>query len=39
MPPPAIFTCDLSTPARPLRHPWRHCVGSCHAPTALRADW
>jgi xylan 1,4-beta-xylosidase len=23
----------------PLRHPWRHCVGSCHAPTALRADW
>ena len=33
------FACDLSTPSQPLRHPWRHCVGSCHAPTALRADW
>ena len=39
MPSPATFTCDLSAPARPLRHPWRHCVGSCHATTALRADW
>ena len=38
-PAPTTFTCDLSTPAMPLRHPWRHCVGSCHAPTALRADW
>jgi xylan 1,4-beta-xylosidase len=36
---PVAFACDLSTPSRPLRHPWRHCVGSCHAPTALRADW
>lgn len=36
---PAVFTCDLSAPATPLHHPWRHCVGSCHAPTALRADW
>jgi len=35
----ARFDCDLATPARPLRHPWRTCVGSCHAPTALRADW
>jgi xylan 1,4-beta-xylosidase len=33
------LACDLSSPSRPLRHPWRHCVGSCHAPTALRADW
>jgi xylan 1,4-beta-xylosidase len=33
------FDCDLSATPRPLRHPWRHCVGSCHAPTALRADW
>jgi xylan 1,4-beta-xylosidase len=37
--PPVTFACDLSAPTRPLRHPWRHCVGSCHAPTALRADW
>jgi xylan 1,4-beta-xylosidase len=37
--PPVAFACDLSTPPQPLRHPWRHCVGSCHAPTALRADW
>jgi len=33
------LACDLSAPPQPLRHPWRHCVGSCHAPTALRADW
>jgi xylan 1,4-beta-xylosidase len=38
-PPPVIAACDLAAPARPLRHPWRHCVGSCHAPLALRADW
>jgi xylan 1,4-beta-xylosidase len=38
-PPPIIAACDLAAPARPLRHPWRHCVGSCHAPLALRADW
>lgn len=36
---PVSFSCDLSAPSQPLRHPWRHCVGSCHAPTALRADW
>ena len=35
----ATFACDLSAPSQPRRHPWRHCVGSCHAPTALRADW
>jgi len=38
-PPPVLFSCDLSAPSQPLRHPWRHCVGSCHAPIALRADW
>jgi hypothetical protein len=37
--PPVLFSCDLSAPSQPLRHPWRHCVGSCHAPMALRADW
>lgn len=37
--PPLTLHCDLSAPSQPLRHPWRHCVGSCHAPTALRADW
>jgi xylan 1,4-beta-xylosidase len=37
--PSVAFACDLSTPSRPLRHPWRQCVGSCHAPLALRADW
>jgi len=38
---PASVTlaCDLSATPQPLRHPWRHCVGSCHAPLALRADW
>lgn len=30
---------DLNGVAVPLRHPWRACVGSCHAPIALRADW
>ena len=40
MPPAAAtFTCDLAAAPQPLRHPWQHCVGSCHAPTALRADW
>jgi xylan 1,4-beta-xylosidase len=39
-PSPSVnLACDLSAPSQPLRHPWRHCVGSCHAPTALRADW
>ena len=33
------FSCRLDGPTLPLRHPWRHCVGSCHATTALRADW
>ncbi|WLI91105.1 glycosyl hydrolase [Massilia sp. R2A-15] len=31
--------CDLAEAAIPLRHPWQTSVGSCHAPTALRADW
>jgi xylan 1,4-beta-xylosidase len=35
----AAFHCDLAGPTRPLRHPWRRCVGSCHALLALRADW
>jgi beta-xylosidase len=39
MPAPVTLSCDLSTPSQPLHHPWRHCVGSCHAPLALRADW
>lgn len=30
---------DLNGVAVPLRHPWRACVGNCHAPIALRADW
>jgi xylan 1,4-beta-xylosidase len=38
-PSPVALACDLSAAPRSLRHPWRHCVGSCHAPTALRADW
>ena len=33
------FSCDLSQPGTPLLHCWEHTVGSCHAPTALRADW
>lgn len=33
------FICQLDGPTRPLSHPWQHTVGSCHAPTALRADW
>jgi xylan 1,4-beta-xylosidase len=36
---PLSLSCDLSGPPTALRHPWRHCVGSCHAPLALRADW
>jgi xylan 1,4-beta-xylosidase len=31
--------CDLSQPGTELLHCWEHTVGSCHAPTALRADW
>ena len=37
--PSVALSVDLSAPSTPLRHPWRHCVGSCHAPLALRADW
>ena len=33
------FSCDLSQRGAELLHCWEHCVGSCHAPTALRADW
>jgi len=33
------FSCDLSQRGAELLHSWEHCVGSCHAPTALRADW
>jgi xylan 1,4-beta-xylosidase len=33
------FRCDLSQRGTELRHVWQHTVGSCHAPTALRADW
>ena len=36
---PTEFRCKLDAPTHPLRHPWQHTVGSCHAPTALRADW
>ena len=33
------FRCDLSQEGGELLHCWEHTVGSCHAPTALRADW
>jgi xylan 1,4-beta-xylosidase len=33
------FRCDLSQQGTELLHCWEHTVGSCHAPTALRADW
>jgi|GEM_PF-88765 len=33
------FEADLNGGAAPLHHPWRLCVGSGHATTALRADW
>ena len=33
------FSCRLDAAPVPLSHPWQHSVGSCHAPTALRADW
>ncbi|MFZ6647796.1 GH39 family glycosyl hydrolase [Undibacterium sp. TJN25] len=36
---PLQLDCDLNGASVPLRHPWRRCIGSCHAPTALRADW
>ena len=33
------FTINLNVKARELDHYWELCVGSCHAATALRADW
>lgn len=33
------FSCDLSQKGVELSHCWEHCVGSCHAPLALRSDW
>jgi len=33
------FVCDLSGKPSPLPHFWEYCVGSDHAPVALRADW
>ena len=33
------FRCDLSQHGTALAHSWEHCVGSCHAPLALRSDW
>jgi xylan 1,4-beta-xylosidase len=33
------FSCDLTGAPVPLKHFWEYCVGSDHAPVALRADW
>jgi xylan 1,4-beta-xylosidase len=33
------FFCDLDSTPVPLKHFWEFCVGSDHAPVALRADW
>src|SRR5450432_53632 len=33
------FSCDLGGTPSPLKHFWEYCVGSDHAPVALRADW
>lgn len=33
------FKCSLNGRATELTHSWEHCVGSGHAPLALRADW
>jgi xylan 1,4-beta-xylosidase len=33
------FSCDLGGIPSPLKHFWEYCVGSDHAPVALRADW
>lgn len=33
------FKLDIDGPKRPFDHYWEMCVGSCHAATALRADW
>jgi xylan 1,4-beta-xylosidase len=35
----STFEIDLGLPASPLHQPWQWGVGSCHATTALRADW
>ena len=33
------FTLSLDAETRPLDRYWEFCVGSCHAATALRADY
>src|SRR3954470_14405649 len=33
------FSCNLESTPSPLKHFWEYCVGSDHAPVALRADW
>src|SRR5438034_1484218 len=33
------FVCDRAGKPSPLPHFWEYCVGSDHAPVALRADW
>jgi len=33
------FELDLQGIKHPFDHYWEMCVGSCHAATALRADW
>lgn len=33
------FVLDKNSPRVPLPRYWNFCVGSCHAATALRADW
>src|SRR6266576_743424 len=33
------FSSDLTGAPVPLKHFWEYCVGSDHAPVALRADW
>ena len=35
----ATFHCDLQQQGTLLQHVWSACVGSGHAPLALRADW
>lgn len=33
------FLLDADSATKPFAHYWELCVGSCHAATALRADW
>lgn len=33
------FTLDLTSDTQILHKNWEFCIGSCHASTALRADW